>query len=145
METFSALLALFAGNSPVTDEFHSQRPMTRSFDVFFYLRRDKRLSKHPRGWWFATPSPSLWRHCNISGVFESRRNRGRRENIYKSQGFTLKICRTDMPVLGVIGPTLAARVKCGNGRCYIFASILSITDIMQFCNNDVWNSLSFLV
>ena len=34
METFSVLLALYAGNSPVTDEFPSQRPMTWSFDVF---------------------------------------------------------------------------------------------------------------
>ena len=34
METFSALLALCSGNSPVTDEFSSQRPMMRSFDVF---------------------------------------------------------------------------------------------------------------
>ena len=34
METFSALLALCAGNSPVTGEFPSQRPVTRSFDVF---------------------------------------------------------------------------------------------------------------
>ena len=41
METFSALLALFAGNSPVTGEFPSQRPVTRSFDVFL----NKRLSK----------------------------------------------------------------------------------------------------
>ena len=32
METFSALLALYAGNSPVTDEFPAQRPVTRSFD-----------------------------------------------------------------------------------------------------------------
>ena len=31
METFSALLALCAGNSPVTREFPSQRPVTRSF------------------------------------------------------------------------------------------------------------------
>ena len=38
METFSALLALCAGNSPVTGEFPSQRPVTRSFDVFFDLR-----------------------------------------------------------------------------------------------------------
>ena len=37
METFSALLALCAGNSPVTGEFPSQRPVTRSFDVFFHL------------------------------------------------------------------------------------------------------------
>ena len=35
METFSALLALCAGNSPVTGEFPSQRPVTRSFDIFF--------------------------------------------------------------------------------------------------------------
>ena len=34
METFSAFLALFAGISPVTGEFPSQRPVTRSFDVF---------------------------------------------------------------------------------------------------------------
>ena len=33
METFSALLALCAGNLPVTGELPSQRPVTRSFDV----------------------------------------------------------------------------------------------------------------
>ena len=32
METFSALLAICAGNSPVTGEFLAQRPVTRSFD-----------------------------------------------------------------------------------------------------------------
>ena len=46
IETFSALLALCAGNSPVTGEFPSQRPVTRSFDVFFDLGLIKRLSKH---------------------------------------------------------------------------------------------------
>ena len=46
METFSALLALFAGNSPVTGEFPSQRAVTRSFDVFFDLRLNKRLRKN---------------------------------------------------------------------------------------------------
>ena len=38
METFSAILALYAGNSQVVGEFPSQRPLTRSFDVFFDLR-----------------------------------------------------------------------------------------------------------
>ena len=38
METFSALLAICAGNSPATGEFPAQRPVTRSFDVFFDLR-----------------------------------------------------------------------------------------------------------
>ena len=45
METFSALLAICAGNSPVTGEFPTQSPVTRSFDVFFDLRLNKRLSK----------------------------------------------------------------------------------------------------
>ena len=45
METFSALLAICAGNSPVTGEFPAQRPVTLSFDVFFDLRPNKRLSK----------------------------------------------------------------------------------------------------
>ena len=65
METFSALLALCAGNSPVPGEFPSQRPVTRSFDIFFDLRPNKRLSKQC-GWWFETPSWSLWRQCNWS-------------------------------------------------------------------------------
>ena len=65
METFSAFLALCAGNSPVTGEFPAQRPETRSFDVFFDLRLNKRLSKQSWGWWFETPSWSLWRHCNV--------------------------------------------------------------------------------
>ena len=90
METFSALLALCAGNSPVPvnsphkgqweanmmtssngnifrvtgplcgeftgpGEFPTQRPVTQSFDVFFDLRLNKRLSKKPLGWWFETP------------------------------------------------------------------------------------------
>ena len=45
-------------------EFPTQRPVTRSFDVFFDLRLNKDLSKQPWGWWFETPSWSLWRQCN---------------------------------------------------------------------------------
>ena len=64
METFFAILALCAGNSPVTGVFSSQRPVTRSFDVFFDLPLNKRLSKQSWGWWFETPWRSLWRHWN---------------------------------------------------------------------------------
>ena len=72
METFSALLAICAGNSPVPGESPAQRPVTRSFDVFFDLRLNKRLSKQSWGWWFETPSRRLWyqrdvfksNHCN---------------------------------------------------------------------------------
>ena len=66
METYSALLALCAGLSPVTSEFPTQRPVTRSFDVFFDLRLNKRLGKQSWGGWFETISRSLWRHCNGS-------------------------------------------------------------------------------
>ena len=65
METFSALLTICAGNSPVAPgEFPAQRPVTRSFDVFFDLRPNKRLSKQSGGWWFKTPSRPIQRHCN---------------------------------------------------------------------------------
>ena len=65
METFSVLLALCAGISPVSDEFPAQSPVTRSFDVLFDLRLNKRLSKHAWTWWSQTPSRSLCRHCNV--------------------------------------------------------------------------------
>ena len=58
----SALLAICAGNSPLTGEFPAQRPVTRSFDVFFDLRLNKRFIKQSWGWWFETLSRPLWRH-----------------------------------------------------------------------------------
>ena len=54
METFSALLAIFP----------AQRPVTQSSDVFFDQRLNKRLSKQSWGRWFEMLSRPLWRHCN---------------------------------------------------------------------------------
>ena len=51
METFSALLAICKGNPSISGGFPSQKPVTRSFGVFFYLRLNKRLSKQSRRWW----------------------------------------------------------------------------------------------
>ena len=65
METVSASLASYAGNSPVTGEFPSQSTMTQSFDIFFDLRLNKRLSKQPWGWWYETLSLPLWRRRNV--------------------------------------------------------------------------------
>ena len=56
METFSALLAICAGNSPVTGEFHAQMPVTRSFDAFFDMCLNKCLSP-------------LWCHCNAEHLW----------------------------------------------------------------------------
>ena len=69
LETFSALLAICAGNSLVPGEFPAQRPVTRSFDVFFDFRLNKRLRKQSWGWWFETPSRPLWRHRNGIWLF----------------------------------------------------------------------------
>ena len=65
---FSALPTICAGNSHVTGEFPTQRPVTRSFGAFFDMRLNKRLSKQWWGWWFETPLRPLWRHsdCGIN-------------------------------------------------------------------------------
>ena len=64
MKAIFALLAICAGNSPVTGECPAQRPVTQSFDVFFDLRPNKRLSQQWWGWLFETPLYPLWRHSN---------------------------------------------------------------------------------
>ena len=71
METFSVLLDLCAANTPVIGEFLTQRPVTRSFRLFFNLRLNKQLSKQSWGWWFETPSCSLWRHCYAVAIMQS--------------------------------------------------------------------------
>ena len=53
-----------AGNSLVTGGLPAQWPVTRSFDIFFDLRMNKRLGKQSWGWWFEIQSRSFWRHCN---------------------------------------------------------------------------------
>ena len=60
METFSALLAFCAGNSPITGEFPTQRLVTRSFDVCLDLGLNQQLRRR----WLWTPWRSLWHHCN---------------------------------------------------------------------------------
>ena len=62
METFSALLALCAGNSPVP--VNSPHKGQWCGDLCL----NKRLSKQLWGWWFETPSWSLWRQCNENTI-----------------------------------------------------------------------------
>ena len=65
MGSFSVLLAICARDSPVTGEFPAQRPVMQSFDAFFDLRLNKRLSKQSRGWWFETPLHPLRRYTKV--------------------------------------------------------------------------------
>ena len=62
METFSTLLALCAGNFPVTGEFPAQMQVTRNFDILFDLRLKKRLSKQSR----LSKAPCHW----SEGIFK---------------------------------------------------------------------------
>ena len=62
---------IFRVTGPLWGEFtghrwipRTQRPVTRSFAVFFDLRLNIRLSKQSWGWWYEMPSHLLWRHCN---------------------------------------------------------------------------------
>ena len=84
METFSALLVICAGNSPVSGEFPAQRPVTQSFDGFFDQRPNKGLSKQSWGWQFETHSSPLWRHSNgdvwIPDLFVGSLGQHRSEN-----------------------------------------------------------------
>ena len=57
-------------------EFTGQRPVMRSFDVFFDLRLNKLLSKQSPGWWFETLSCPLWRHCNDLSLHDGDVHRG---------------------------------------------------------------------
>ena len=54
----------FPRHWPFVREFPAQGPVMRSFDVFFDLRLNKRLSKQSLGWWFETPTRPIWRHRN---------------------------------------------------------------------------------
>ena len=62
----------FVRESTVTGEFPAQMPVTRSFDVFFDLCWNKRLSEQSRRRWFETPLLPLWRHCNCFDAFHCR-------------------------------------------------------------------------
>ena len=84
METFSALLAICAENSPVHGEFPTQRPVTRSFDVFFDVRPNKQLSKQSWGWWSETLSPSLWRKGSLMWRFDIFC-----ENVWHQRSYTI--------------------------------------------------------
>ena len=56
----------FRAIGPLCREFtgDAQRPVTRSFDVFFDLRLNKLFSKHWWGWWFEMPFRPWWHHAN---------------------------------------------------------------------------------
>ena len=61
MEAFSALLALCAGNSPVTGEFPSQKGQLCGLRCFFDVGPHKLLNRQSNDRWFET----TWRSCDV--------------------------------------------------------------------------------
>ena len=86
---------LCKGNPLVNGGFSFQRPIKRSFDVFFDLRLNKLLSKQSRRRWFETPSRSLKRLCDA--LFESGM-------AYITDGYTLLAKKVVTPPLKTIKP-----------------------------------------
>ena len=85
METFSTLLAICAGNSPVTCEFPPQRPVTKSFDVFFDLHLDEWFP----GWmvpgWKIVPCVRKCKACNKKDTCSDVHNNTNGKNSKQSQ------------------------------------------------------------
>ena len=99
-------------------EFPAQRPVTRSFDVFFDLRLNKPLSKQPWGWWFEMPLCSLWRQCNDSVGFNSSDDSSAiswAPCCYNLQQWPRRLSRPIMTMLrsGVIGVPVALVIPIG--------------------------------
>ena len=111
MGTFSALLAICA----VPGEFFAQRPVTRTFDVFFDLRLNKGLSKQSWGWWFEMLSCPLWRHCNA--------------DIHKSPGISLTLDLTAASKLHNYSNSLKTLVIICDWLFYHRTSLLSMAQI----------------
>ena len=90
----------------------TQRPVTRSFDVFFDLRPNKRLSKQWWGWWFETLSRPLWRHRNHSGWTPFRFYV--RSEVFHDVSLMYDKCSSGICLM---------YDKCSSGICLMFESI----------------------
>ena len=124
---FSGLLALCEGNSPVTGEFLLQRPVTRSFDVFFDLRLNKRLSKKSWGWWFETPSRSIWRHCNEIPTKLAHRWK---------MGQCMRVFYEIWPgLIFALVFSMLYTISCHTGWCYNISSTTLILSPSKNCHN----------
>ena len=94
-------------------EFPTQRPVTRSLDVFFDLRLNKWLSKQPWGWWFETLLWALWRRCNDFRLLGVR--------------FSLKAA------LPLVDRITAVLYRCNNaGLCVQRANAFKFNEITEF-------------
>ena len=132
METFSALLAICAGNSPVTGEFPAQRPVTRNFDVSM-------IYAWINGWANHREAGDLRRHCSHYDVTVI----GGSEQLWRPPYHTKKLSFGHCLVDTVPTTTISFNSKIG--RLYIFGTPCYTNNVMSKTDVDLLISVSNLL
>ena len=140
METFSVLLAICAGNSPVTGEFPAPRPVTRNF-VMFSL-----IWAWMDGWINNREAGDLRRHCThyhvtvmikqsslLHGQLNWNFNQNTEKKMFQENAFKNVVCKIDVPIYGPVFQhhtnlqfiTLSLHHKCESRHVDTFFFVLS--------------------
>ena len=121
METFYALLAICAGNSLVISEFPAQRLVTRSLDVFFDLRLNKRLSEFTGQMASDAENVSIWWRHHVNQWWASSLT-----HVCDATGHELTYLvgkvKTPASLAGILALGWChtrRRDYCSHGRCYL--------------------------
>ena len=116
METFSALLAICAANSPVPGHKGQWRG-TLMFSLICAL--NKRLSKQSWGWWFETLSRPLWRHRNVQFCSQNQLRRD----------FLGCICGYFLPVEWLhVSRKKIAPSRCSQWKIFLNTDVISTSE-----------------
>ena len=122
-------------------EFPTQRPVTRSFDVYFDLRLNKRLCKQSWGWWFQTLLCPLWRHSNetespICWLTPLTSPWGLRQSQWRLSRFRIWKLSQGAPTLTFKNqPVLAT---CGLSHKHRICTYMSVNDIRYYLTCKIW-------
>ena len=139
MKTFSALLSLYAGNSPVTGEFPPQRPVTRSSDISL-------ICAWTNGWANNRDAGDLRRHrarCDVTVMIGSQLNlcgamnqsQGTLESSlqYLSEDWR-KILFDKLQVNLIVNTPIRQKINCGQ----TFHQYTIIPPWVSSENNNIW-------
>ena len=126
-----------------TGEFLTQRPVRRSFDVFFDMRLNKHFSKQSWGWWFETLLRPLWRHSN---GYPIRQFAPRTQSIPRlaidgwwSKLLPIIACWTDIPDYGIISALSWKRKHDGSVLAYqIHGDVIGVNISITICSKMPW-------
>ena len=136
METFSTLLALCAGNSPVPGEFPSQRPVTQSFDVFLICawindrvnnRNAGDLRRHNAYYDVTVMHDKNWSRKMAFPVWNEIKSEWL-SGVYRESDYHFYIC-------------LIKYIHCSDVLCFVQSSVfITWSNIVRYCMNNYRNS-----